>query len=60
MKRWLCLALAGVGVSLLLAFVPQVGRGGDSYLGIACWGRSVGPVGRTCASLAPRCVSSEL
>ncbi len=42
MKRWLCLALAGVGVCLLLALGhPDAVRGADQR--IACWGRSVGP-----------------
>ncbi len=46
MKRWLCLALAGLGVCLLLALGhPEVGRGVDSHPCVARWGRSVGPWG---------------
>jgi len=43
MKRWLGLALAGLGLCLLLALGhPETGRGMDSHLCVAGWGRSVG------------------
>jgi hypothetical protein len=52
MKRWLGLALAGVGVCLLLALSgSDVVRGVDSHPRIG-WGRSVGPWGAP-ASASP-------
>jgi hypothetical protein len=46
MKPWLGLALAGLGVCLLLALGhPEVGRGMDSHPWVACGARSVGPWG---------------
>jgi hypothetical protein len=46
MKRWLGLALAGLGVCLLLVLGhPGAGKGADNHPCIARWGRSVGPWG---------------
>ena len=44
MKRWLGLALAGLGVCLLLALGhPEFRRGMDHHPGMARWGRCLGP-----------------
>ena len=46
MKRWLGVALAGLGVCWLLALGhSEAGRGVGSHPCIACWSRSVGPWG---------------
>jgi hypothetical protein len=46
MKRWVWLALAGLGVCLLLALGhTETGRGVDSQPCLASWGRSVGAWG---------------
>jgi hypothetical protein len=46
MKRWLGLALAGLGVCLLLTLGhPEARRGVDSHPCIFGWDRSVGPWG---------------
>jgi hypothetical protein len=51
MKRWLWLALAGLGVCLLLALGhPEAGRGADSHPCLAGWARSVGPWGEPTAA----------
>jgi hypothetical protein len=48
MKRWLWLALAGLGVLLLLALGrPEAGRGVDSHPCLAGGARSVGPWGHS-------------
>ena len=52
MKRWLVLALVGLGVCLLLG-LTEARTGVPSGLSIACWGRYLGPWGEpTLASLA--------
>jgi hypothetical protein len=54
MKRWLWLALAGLGVCLLLALGHlEAGRGVDSHPGIARWGRSVGSWGEPAFASPP-------
>ena len=45
MQRWLWLALAGLGVLLLVLGSPQAGRSVDSHPCLAGWARSVGPWG---------------
>jgi hypothetical protein len=61
MKRWLWLALAGLGVWLLLAFVhSEAERGVDSHWCVARGSRSVGPRGEPAlasptAALAKNC-----
>ncbi len=54
MKRWLWLALAGLGVYRLLVLGrPEAGRDADSYPCLARWGRSVSSWGEPALASPP-------
>jgi len=60
MKRWLSLALAGLGMCLLLVLGrPEAGRGVDNHPCLRSWARYAGPAGHPALPSPPAACAAQ-